>query len=242
MTSQALAPEPAETGPHSRSAGRTPAVAIADNAETPTGQLRAKFREPLDLCIEYDGDERQWRAKAAELLWLDLGIYQTTLHWPTAVCPTPTCLNLAHLAWEAPKKLAYPPGVCVYCGISAETRDHLLPRTWTGESVRRNVLTVPACRQCNTAINDRYAPSITARRKLSHDYIARKNARLLRMPEWSPDEVAELGDSLRSTVERGVFNRRLTRARLAWPEDDDYDLRAMQISGIENPYELGLLG
>lgn len=192
-------------------------------------------------CIPFDGQESRWRAKAAELCWLDLGLDRATLEWPTATCGTLLCLNLSHLAWESPKKLAYPEGVCVYCGLSAYTRDHLLPRSWTGESVRRNVLTVPACGECNSSINDRYVPSITARRRLAQECIAKKGKKLLGMRQWTPDEIAELGPTLRSFVEKGLFDRNKLLARLAWPEDPDYDLRAIQLAGISNPHELGLL-
>ena len=33
----------------------------------------------------------------------------------------------------------------------------------------------------------------------------------------------------------------MVEARLAWPEDDDYDLRVMQRSGIDDPYAAGLI-
>lgn len=195
---------------------------------------------PFD-CIPYEGPEHRWREKVVELCWLETGVDHPELAWPTATCSTPMCLYLKHLAWQSPNKLAYPPGVCVYCGLLADTRDHLLPRTWTGEATRKHVLTVPACQQCNSTIADRYLPSITARRRQAQQHIAHKYAALLKMPEWTSEDIAAMGKTLRSTIERGVFDRDLTRARLAWPEDPDYDLRAMQISGIENPYQLGLI-
>ena len=49
-----------------------------------------------------------------------------------------------------------------------------------------------------------------------------------------------IGHSLKSVVER-VCMKRLVQARLAWPEHPDYDLRALQLSGIENPHDLGLI-
>jgi len=36
----------------------------------------------------------------------------------------------------------------------------------------------------------------------------------------------------------GMHEKRLVQARLAWPEHPDYDLRALQLSGIENPPQL----
>lgn len=208
--------------------------------ERPTPQKRSQ-RLNAGACMPFDGEETKWRAKATQLCWINLGVERAALAWPTPTCQTPLCLNLDHLAWESPKRLEYAPGICVYCGVIAGTMDHLLPRTWTGEVARRNVLTVPACGECNSAIGDRYAPSITRRRRIAHDYVARKNRRVLNMPAWTPEDVQKLGPTLRSSVEKGIHERKLARARLSWPEDADYDLRAMQLSGIDNPYELGLI-
>ena len=194
-----------------------------------------------DGCEQFDGQESRWRERVIAKAYIELGIDQPALSWPTPTCGTPLCLTFRHITWEAPKKLAYPPGVCVYCGMSANTKDHLLPRTWTGESVRRHVLTVPACYECNSAINDRYIPAINDRRKQAQLYIARKNKKLLRMPDWTQEAINELGPTLRSAIERGVHDLKIIRARLGWPEEPDYDLRAMQMAGIENPYEIGLL-
>lgn len=207
--------------------------------ERPAPQKRSQRLN--GACMPFDGGETKWRAKATQLCWINLGVERAALAWPTPVCKTPLCLNLDHLAWESPKRLEYAPGICVYCGVIAGTMDHLLPRTWTGEAARRNVLTVPACGECNSAIGDRYATSITRRRKIAHAYVACKNRRVLNMPAWPREDVRKLGPTLRSSVEKGIHERKLARARLSWPEDADYDLRAMQLSGIENPYELGLI-
>jgi hypothetical protein len=64
---------------------------------------------------------------------------------------------------------------------------------------------------------------------------------VLAMPDWTREQLSELGWTLKSVVDRGMNEKRLVEARLAWPEDRDYDLRAMQLSGIENPYDIGLI-
>lgn len=222
---------------------RRPRFPVSDfqlefNYAVPTPLKRAQ--KPTG-CIRFDGDERKWREKAVALCWVELGIDHPRLAWPTPTCGTPLCLNLPHLAWESPKRLEYPSGVCVYCGLIAGTKDHLLPRTWTGAAVRKKVLTVPACAECNSVISDRYAPSITERRRIAHAIIYKRKKRLMNMPDWNQGDIEKLGSTLRSTIERGLHDRNVARARLAWPEDADYDVRAMQLSGIDNPYEIGLL-
>lgn len=201
------------------------------------------YVEDLDACKAYRGAERDYRERAATLSWLEREIDRPALAWPTPVCGTPMCLNLRHLEWTEPRSIDYPPGVCVYCGLLASTKDHLLPRTWTGETARRNVIVVPACHECNSVIGDRYAPAVDERRKIAQAKIRSRmrNKRLLAMPEWKPEEIRAMGRTMRSVIERGIHDRRVLVARLAWPEDPLYDFKAMQRSGIENPYAIGLL-
>lgn len=201
----------------------------------------AQKRSGATDCEPFDGPDHRWRERVLYLAFVELGVEQPRLAWPTPTCGTQKCLTFTHLAWKAPKRLEYPAGVCIYCGLLASTEDHLLPRTWTGETVRRHVLTVPACLECNSCIGDRYLPSITRRRAEAQLHIAKKCRKVLAMPEWTPEALAELGKTLRSLVERGLHEQKLARARLAWPEDPDYDLRVTHLSGIENPYEIGLL-
>ena len=202
---------------------------------------RLEDRSGASKCHPFDGPDIRWRERVLQIAFVELGIEQPRLAWPTPTCGTEKCLTFAHLAWTTPERLAYPNGICVYCGVIADTEDHLLPRTWTGDAVRKHVITIPACRQCNSTINDRYLPSITARRNEAHRYIARKYRKVLKIPAWSDTELRKLGKTLRSSVERGLHEQKLARARLAWPEEPDYDLRVMHLSGIENPYEIGLL-
>lgn len=218
-----------------------PPCSDADSAALASTESEEQSEPDHVRCVAYDGPENRWREKAASVTWIRLGVDRPSLSWPTPTCGTQLCLNPDHLAWESPARLEYPPGICVYCGVIAGTKDHLLPRTWTGEAVRRHVLVVPACGECNSYISDRYAPSITERRKLAHKAIIHRKRRILNIPDWSDDEMAELGPTLRSTIQKGIHDKRLTQARLNWPEDPDYDLRVMQLSGIENPHEIGLL-
>lgn len=200
-----------------------------DHAETP------------HACRPFDGPENRYRERAAHAVWLEREIDQPLLAWPTPTCGTPRCLNPDHLDWQSPSHIGYPQGVCVYCGMSANTKDHLLPRTWTGDAARHHVITVPACLECNVLIADRYIPAVNERRRIAQDQLRKRNKRLLQMPDWTSEDIDQFGKTLRSTIERGLHDKKLIEARLAWPEDPHYDLRAMQQSGIENPYAVGLL-
>ena len=57
---------------------------------------------------------------------------------------------------------------------------------------------------------------------------------------WTLDELSEMGRNLRTFIEQKARERESVLARLAWPEDVFYDLRAFQHSGIDDPVALGL--
>ena len=116
-----------------------------------------------------------------------------------------------------------------------------MPKTVTGEAVRRKVLTVPACRECNSLINDSPVYSITERRSIAHKGIRRKYKKQLAVFDYSPEEISEFGHALRTAILAAKQNKEIILARLAWPEDTTYDMRYLGHSGIDDPYALGLI-
>lgn len=117
-----------------------------------------------------------------------------------------------------------------------------LPKTLTGIADRKYVLTVPACGQCNSIINDKGTASITVRRQIAHDGIRRIHARQLRTQDWSSRQLHEFGPLMRIHVERAMAKKAVILDRLSWPGDPSYDFRALEQSGIPDPYATGLLG
>ena len=160
--------------------------------------------------------------------------------WILNTCDSAQCLNPDHMVVHAPTKIAYPAGICVYCGLGAGSRDHLIPRGTSGEARRHLVAVVPACSECNNRINDHPAHSVSERRRVAHASLRKAKRKLLQAPEWTPDEMGEFGPSLRAYIERSAYDKALLRVRLAWPEDPFYDIRAFQKSGIEDPVGLGM--
>ena len=162
--------------------------------------------------------------------------------WIATECGTPTCMIVGHMRVHSPVRIAYEPGVCVYCGVPAGTMDHLLPRAWTGDSGQRaSVALVPACGNCNSRISDAFAISVTERRRIAHASIRKTHAGLLAVPDRKAWELKEYGHAMRTVITINIQKRIYVRARLAWPNDPHYDLRAFQKSGIERPEELGLI-
>ena len=121
------------------------------------------------------------------------------------------------------------PEPCYYCGLPAESVDHVVPQSMLDEWIRlgdlenyrlatgRNRrLTVPACQQCNSILGAKYDATLEDRRDRLKGRLRQKYARVLSMPEWTPDQLAELGPRLREHVESGLRLKALARRRIAW--------------------------
>jgi hypothetical protein len=158
----------------------------------------------------------------------------------TTNCDLPMCLAPACMTVHKPRRIEYPREICIYCGMAATDRDHLLPRPATGDALRSFVLTVPSCGPCNRAIGDYPLAHVGQRRKVAQKALWRKNKGLLDRPEKSLADLSGMGYALRSVAIKNNEKARVIRARLLWPEDPDYDVRAFQKSGIEDPAVLGL--
>lgn len=192
-----------------------------------------------DECSIWQGKESDYQEQAG-LVLVESGSRFFAWCWVTSHCGNP-CLNVDHLAVNYPQRLSYPHRVCVYCGQIAGTRDHLVPRSISGETWRRSVLTVPACGECNSLIGAVALYSITERREYAHNRLRVKRAKILLTIEYTREELDEFGPGLRPAIVAAMVEKRKVLDRLRWPTDPAYDLRALQKSGIEDPYIFGLL-
>lgn len=122
----------------------------------------------------------------------------------------------------------YPSGICVYCGEYADQMDHLLPRAYTGESLRRRVPVVPACGECNRTLSDAFIPDVQERRDLVHRRYMVKYRKRLKMLVRTADGLDELGPTLRGHIQRMQSEHESVMRRLQWPIEVDYDAKAWQ--------------
>lgn len=191
-------------------------------------------------CSIWRGNPDHYQEQAA-LAAVESGLSVMAWYWVETDCGNSLCLEAKHMILRRPQKLLYPPGMCIYCGEPSDTRDHLLPITVTGKAQRKHVLTVPACRQCNSLIGDAFAWSITERRAIAQNSLRRKNAVLLQSVDYSQEELEEFGSGLRPYLRRRQDEKRRLLRRLDFPSDETFDLRHLGHSGIEDPYAFGLL-
>ena len=100
--------------------------------------------------------------------------------------------------------------LCVYCGDLPSDRDHLLPRTWTGGTLRKFVPTVPSCRSCNSIISDFPDPNILSRSSHVREALSMRWARRLA----NNPSLDGLTGRLRSQIAANNFKRDVIRGRL----------------------------
>lgn len=195
----------------------------------------------MGKCEIWPGDVRHYQSEAIEryvYVWQSpLGAYS----FIRSTCGERFCLTVDHLQVVRPKHLNYPNGVCVYCGLPGYTKDHIEPKTWSGEAVRSFVVTVPSCGECNQFISDSFAPTISERREIAQAKIQRRYKRVLNYTDYTPDELEEFEGNLLSSVLAGLEEKHLVKQRLRWPEDSSFDLRALESTGLEAEEIIDLL-
>jgi len=99
------------------------------------------------------------------------------------------------------------PGVCVYCGDDATTRDHLTPRLSSGEHPH----TVPACHRCNSILGPFPSVSIPERAAFIATRETKKNRQLL---VGLPHNLDDYGYALRTALECRASRRHILVLRL----------------------------
>lgn len=188
-------------------------------------------------CMAGPGKPGVFQQQARQVFAVVDGGYVDPWMWILNSCDSTHCLNPDHMVARVPTKIAYPPGVCVYCGMPAGARDHLVPRNKSGDARRITVAVVPSCGNCNSRINDFPSPNVTERRRVAQASIRRSARRILNVP---PIDLSEYGPNLRSHLAARRNQREVVLMRLEWPEDPFYDIRAYQQSGFDDPVALGL--
>ena len=114
---------------------------------------------------------------------------------------------------------------CTYCGLPADSVDHVIPLAlrdtlrevggWRNKWGRISD-TVPSCRECNSVAGAKVFDTIDEKRRYIHDRMRDRYASVLRMPQWTDEDKAELGPGLRQYVDASQELASLVRARLRW--------------------------
>lgn len=119
--------------------------------------------------------------------------------------------------------LATEPEPCFYCGVPANSIDHVIPRVilrCLDPAVARDHRyrwTVRACHECNTLLGSRVFDTLEARRAALKDILRRRHKRLLDAPDWTEAELAACGPVLQGYLRQQQRRRHVLQARLRWP-------------------------
>lgn len=111
---------------------------------------------------------------------------------------------------------------CIYCGMPADTVDHVPPRHMRAQLQELQLLAVyerevPACRECNCTLGSRPLLTITERRDYMKDFIRRRYKSVLRMKDFTEEELLQFGESLRGMLRRNLSMKYIVQQRLRWP-------------------------
>lgn len=100
---------------------------------------------------------------------------------------------------------------CVYCGDRANSVDHWPPRSYGAYG-----LLMPACKECNSLLGTMHPTSLGERIKTLKYLLRVRYAKYLRIPDWSEDELCEMGHAMHSSIVVGIAKKHVVRKRIAW--------------------------
>jgi hypothetical protein len=112
---------------------------------------------------------------------------------------------------------------CEYCGQTADTRDHVIPRAHrhslesAGLSWDLSIPdTVPACRECNILAQAGVWSSLEEKRLAIQDKLRSKYRRTLQTPDLDSEELADLKGSLKKHIQKELLNKQIIQERVSW--------------------------
>lgn len=109
---------------------------------------------------------------------------------------------------------------CEYCGLVADTVDHVPPVSirpvlvGLGLDSMYPFVVVRACRQCNSTLGDRALWTVEQRRDYIKSWLQRRYKKYLNLPDWTDAELNALEYSLRTTTIHRLNVKKITLLRI----------------------------
>jgi len=111
---------------------------------------------------------------------------------------------------------------CAYCGMPAETDDHVIPWSFYASvndcvilSAYRWAL-VPACYECNCIAGDKVFETISQKRRYIQERLRCRYRKILSIPPWSEEDLADLSPLLAQYVRHGLKLRAIISQRITY--------------------------
>jgi hypothetical protein len=119
------------------------------------------------------------------------------------------------------------PKYCIYCGEYPESLDHVIPYSFynftkTGYRKGHKKLVVYSCRHCNSILSNLMFSNFKKRRLYLRRRLFLKNKKILRIGNFSKNELDELEGNLKKMVRGGCFVKELLTKRLEWQDTSTF--------------------
>lgn len=101
--------------------------------------------------------------------------------------------------------------VCFYCGEYATQKEHVVPRhtlypTWV----------VGSCQECNMLAGAEPFISVLDKLLFIRDRRVKRYKKLLQSPDWTDDELQDIGRNLKVAIEAGQRAREVVCSQVNW--------------------------
>ena len=106
---------------------------------------------------------------------------------------------------------------CSYCGAwDGNNRDHVIPVSYNynGRKASTYKNTVPSCAECNTLLGGRLHFTVPSRAAYLLGSYESRYKKLLKQPDWTPEEIDELGPSMRASIIQSMKDKKEVRRQL----------------------------
>lgn len=104
---------------------------------------------------------------------------------------------------------------CTYCGSwDGNHRDHVIPASYGQAKKNFKCETVPACGECNVLLGDRLYFTLPSRAAYLMGVYQTRYKKLLKQPDWSDEEIEELGPSMRTSIIQTMKDKKEVRRQL----------------------------
>ena len=160
-------------------------------------------------------DAKKHRLERARKCLLCPVVFEPSVTWQR-FCGS-TCRDIGN---GMRRSIALAEWICIYCGQIGDSIDHVPPSSTRPALINMGLqyeypfLEVRSCRECNSALSDQAFWTIPERKKYIKKWLLRRYMRVLSMPDWTPEEILDLGPGLSIHVSSGIYKKRVIERRI----------------------------
>jgi hypothetical protein len=109
---------------------------------------------------------------------------------------------------------------CAYCGMPAETEDHVIPITFYQAGMDAIQMShwrfslVPACRECNVLASNFVFDTVSKKRRFIQERLKCRYRKILAIPFWDEDEIESLSEDFARYVKHGLKLKEIISRRI----------------------------